>query len=515
MTARDAATDAWLAAALRLRSGSSSPELSAWIATAPDVAAGEIPPAPDALVARPVAETPARYHAECLRTLTGRGAGDPATIAWHACWLAYALAPQEPANRPRISVVIPLYNRATMVAEAVASVLAQGWPPHEVIVVDDASTDDPEAALARFGPRVRLHRLAENGGVGAARQAGLALATGELVQLLDSDSTMAPDAFAAKVAAFARIADALLCFSGFEVVEGLDRAIGWVSRPPPIGSSGCATNSPAGLVYRFPFPTSSALIARHALLAAGGFDPRLRRHEDRLLFQRLGLAATKCIAIDKPLLRLRIGADSLSIRPDFAGLGAFATLLLANDLLPAPQHWHLAALVLRQLFSREQWQILNHAPSEPLRAESERFLAWLDDFAAGRVLPQLSPRPLAAELTAMLTANSAKAGPKGAFAIRLDERLAAMRGARPPGAADLALWLQSHNAPVNRAAFEELFDALSQELRRGLTWIPLRELSLRPFRALPHPRRRRWAILARCARLLGDPAARHLARWLG
>ncbi|MCA1661554.1 MAG: glycosyltransferase [Novosphingobium sp.] len=89
-------------------------------------------------------------------------------------------------TRPTISVVIPNYNRAGLIGETLANVLAQSLPPAEVIVVDDGSTDASAEVVAGFGDKVRLI-LQANRGPGAARNRGLAEATGELIQFMDSD----------------------------------------------------------------------------------------------------------------------------------------------------------------------------------------------------------------------------------------------------------------------------------------------------------------------------------------
>lgn len=87
---------------------------------------------------------------------------------------------------PRVSVIIPTYNRATLVVAAIDSVLQQTYRDTEIIVVDDGSTDDTEARLAAYGSRIVYLKQA-NGGIDAARNRGLDAATGEYVALLDSD----------------------------------------------------------------------------------------------------------------------------------------------------------------------------------------------------------------------------------------------------------------------------------------------------------------------------------------
>jgi glycosyltransferase involved in cell wall biosynthesis len=90
-----------------------------------------------------------------------------------------------------VSVVIPTYNRARYVVEAVRSVLDQTDPGFELIVVDDGSTDDTEAALGPFAGKLRYVRQ-ENRGMAAARNRGIREARGELVGLLDSDDRWEP-----------------------------------------------------------------------------------------------------------------------------------------------------------------------------------------------------------------------------------------------------------------------------------------------------------------------------------
>lgn len=93
---------------------------------------------------------------------------------------------------PKISVVIPLYNKEKYLYRAVESVLSQGTAVHEVLVVDDGSTDNGAAQLASLGD-VRVHLIRQpNGGVSTARNAGIQVASGEYVAFLDADDTWLP-----------------------------------------------------------------------------------------------------------------------------------------------------------------------------------------------------------------------------------------------------------------------------------------------------------------------------------
>jgi glycosyltransferase involved in cell wall biosynthesis len=91
----------------------------------------------------------------------------------------------------KTSAIIPAYQAAKYLAEAIESALAQTRPPDEIIVVDDGSTDGTADIAAGFGARVRCERQA-HAGIGAARNRGLALARGERIAFLDADDLWTP-----------------------------------------------------------------------------------------------------------------------------------------------------------------------------------------------------------------------------------------------------------------------------------------------------------------------------------
>lgn len=94
--------------------------------------------------------------------------------------------------RPRFSVVIPAFNAAATLARAIESVRAQSWAAHEILVVNDGSTDGTADVARQFGETVRLIRQ-KNSGVSVARNAGAAMATGDWLAFLDADDWYAPD----------------------------------------------------------------------------------------------------------------------------------------------------------------------------------------------------------------------------------------------------------------------------------------------------------------------------------
>ncbi len=475
----------WLDLARRLARGPDDAEALAALAAPPPWPRAEPPPDPPGLVAAAAAEPPAAWHArhlvECRDT--------PIWRSYHARWLWYLLAPQESASWPRVSVVIATFDRADTVVEAVESVLAQDYPALELIVVDDASRDDTLARLAAFAGRIRLLPQAQNGGVATARNAGLAAASGEMVQFLDSDDLLLPGCLRQKIAAFAARPAAGLCFNELEHVDlasGAPRRRVNAIRP---GAPDCATRVPEhALVSRFFLGPSCLMLPRPLIEEIGRFDQRLRRHEDRLLYGLLGLAGARCIILDRPLVRVRAQATSLSRTADQQLDAVLVGLLLLNGLLPHPELWWLARDLLPMLHWHGSWAALHRRPADdPRLAEFERLLAALEALAAGQLAPERSPRPLAADLAAGLAEIRVREAAAGPLSERLDAALAHCAAGRAAGPQDLADWRRCLEPARLGAAFRLLFAALGRDLRRGRPWVPIATLGGRPFRALPHP----------------------------
>jgi glycosyltransferase involved in cell wall biosynthesis len=105
-------------------------------------------------------------------------------------------------TRPRVSVIIPTYNHAACVTEAIESALEQTYPPTEILVIDDGSTDETRSVLEPYASRIR-YLSQDNRGAGAARNLGIRHATGELLAFLDADDRWMPDKLAVQVARLA------------------------------------------------------------------------------------------------------------------------------------------------------------------------------------------------------------------------------------------------------------------------------------------------------------------------
>ena len=104
---------------------------------------------------------------------------------------------------PRISVVVPFYNNVDQLGDCLDSIAAQTYVDLGVVMVDDGSTDgstEVAAARAAADPRFTLVRAASNGGPGAARNLGVAAATGEFLAFVDADDLLPPDAYQRQLA---------------------------------------------------------------------------------------------------------------------------------------------------------------------------------------------------------------------------------------------------------------------------------------------------------------------------
>lgn len=214
---------------------------------------------------------------------------------------------------PRVSVIIPTYNRRQYVQEAIDSVLAQTHMDYEIIVIDDGSTDGTGKVLeARYGDRIR-YEWQENQGESVARNRGIELACGEFVAFLDSDDLWLPDKLTQQLTLVSAHDDIGMVYGGAWLIDGSGHRISddpWESYPE-------ATAVPLADLLRgntVSGPTT-VLIRRSTLDRVGGFDPEIRYGEDWDLWIRVA-STTRIWYAPEPLACIRRHTGTQCYYPD-------------------------------------------------------------------------------------------------------------------------------------------------------------------------------------------------------
>ena len=183
---------------------------------------------------------------------------------------------------PQVSVIIPVFNRAGTIQRAICSVLGQTRQDFEVLVVDDASTDDTVSAVAAIDdPRISLIRHPRRLGGGAARNSGIRMSRAPYVAFLDSDDEWMPTKLQRQLELFDRSRNQPgLVYSGFE----RRLSDGSVTRQIP---RNCHDLSRKLLIDNVVGGTSVGVVRREVLERVGLFDERLRSGQDVDLWLRV------------------------------------------------------------------------------------------------------------------------------------------------------------------------------------------------------------------------------------
>lgn len=168
-------------------------------------------------------------------------------------------------SAPKVSIVIPVYNGANYVGQAISSALAQTWENTEIIVVNDGSTDagETEKAVARFGSRVKYFHK-PNGGVSSALNLGIQQMTGDYFSWLSHDDLYAPAKIAHQMADLARTGDSRqLMAAGYYLFDTEDHSLGVMDfhrlydserlSRPLFPACRCAVNGCTMLIHRSHF----------------------------------------------------------------------------------------------------------------------------------------------------------------------------------------------------------------------------------------------------------------------
>lgn len=208
------------------------------------------------------------------------------------------------AVTPKVSLIVPAYNHAAYLEQAIESVLAQTYPDVELIVLDDGSSDGTARILERYAGRFH-YETQTNMGQAATLNRGWAMAQGEVLGYLSADDYLHPDAVGQAIATLSRHPESIAVYPDFELVDDASNTTGTVTTPE---------FNYRDMVLRMVCPPGpGALFRRSAFEAEGGWNEQLRRIPDFEFWLRVGLRGP-LVRIPRVLAYYRVheGAQSFS-----------------------------------------------------------------------------------------------------------------------------------------------------------------------------------------------------------
>lgn len=201
-------------------------------------------------------------------------------------------------DRPLVTAVIPVYNGARYLREAMDSVLAQDYPRLELLVIDDGSTDGSADIVRSYGERVRYH-YQPNAGLSAAQNAGVAHARGTFIAFLDCDDLWVPRKTSLQMDAFVEQGGADMIFGHVEQFHS-----------PELENS--ALRAAPGVMAGY--STGTMLAHRRVFERAGLFSSEFRVGEFLDWYGRARDVGLCSVMLEQVLLLRRIHADNMGVR---------------------------------------------------------------------------------------------------------------------------------------------------------------------------------------------------------
>lgn len=259
-----------------------------------------------------------------------------------------------------ISVVMPAYNRASLIGESLSAILKQEYRPVEIIVVDDGSTDNTAEIAAGFGPPVRVLKTS-NGGDLAARNIGLREASSQLVAFCDSDDLWEPSFLNAMIKLWVAEPCLPAAYGNFKIVRDgewsdetkFDQApANWWTGLRLLNDNAGIFEEPSVrrlLVFQ-PFFPSAMVVARENFLALGGWDETVSRIIGTDFATALRVAEGRLGILRSPLVGIRKHSTNFSGDTQAMNLGD--ALILEHVLASRPHLEPLRSLILDSIAAR-------------------------------------------------------------------------------------------------------------------------------------------------------------------
>lgn len=221
------------------------------------------------------------------------------------------------ASKPLVSVVLPTFNRAHSLVGAISSVLQQSYDRLELIIVDDASTDDTAGLVASLDdPRIKYICTAENLGAAAARNIGVQQALGEFIAFQDSDDIWLPNKLERQLKLFGQLPQEVGALFGWKIVYGRDEKYHYGSgrvavAPPPIERLLLEEDQIIRFFLGNRLILQSALLRRDCMDGEVWFDPRAKANNDWEFAARL-VQRTRIYEDPVPVVVAFVSVDSIS-----------------------------------------------------------------------------------------------------------------------------------------------------------------------------------------------------------
>jgi glycosyltransferase involved in cell wall biosynthesis len=299
---------------------------------------------------------------------------------------------------PAVSIVLPTFNQARWLDGAIESVRRQTFADWEILVVDDGSTDDTPAIVARYADDARIRYLpGPRTERAAARNRGIAASSGDLVAFLDTDDRWLPEKLDRQVAALAAARDAGLCYTIARFVDAGDRPL--ALRKPPRAVAG---NLFPALMRANLIIIASVVARRRCLDEVGGFDETLPAYgcEDWDVWLRIARRHPITVVDDElTLYRVHAGntpvesllASGLAVLDRrYAEPGTAEAAGLSRAAARARLRWYLAGALAAERRSAAVPMVLDALRESPATAFARPALGAL----AALLLPRAAERAL-------------------------------------------------------------------------------------------------------------------------